>query len=78
MTEKRLYREQSLNLHIGRCIASRRTELGMALDDVARGLALPGEQIAEFERGAARPTPPEILKLCTLLRVQPSWFFEGL
>lgn len=64
--------------HIGSRVAARRVELGLSRDVVATTIRGTVEDLEDAEAGRSNFTAAEIYELCGVLRVAPSWFFEGL
>lgn len=63
---------------MGEQIRNRRIESGLSLEAVARILGCEVVELEAAESGAAKFTSAQIVDLCPILRVLPSWFFEGL
>jgi len=63
---------------MGEQIRNRRIESGLSLEAVARVLGCEIAELEAAESGAAKFTSAQIVDLCPILRVLPSWFFEGL
>lgn len=65
-------------LHIGSRVRERRAELGLSRGVVATAIRGTIEDLEDAEVGRSHFTADEIFELCSVLRVSPSWFFEGL
>lgn len=63
---------------MGEQVRNRRIESGLSLEAVARVLGCEIAQLEAAENGAVRFTPAQIVGLCPILRVVPSWFFSNL
>lgn len=63
---------------MGEQIRNRRIESGLSLEAVARVLGCEVAQLEAAESGAAKFTSAQIVELCPILRVVPSWFFINL
>lgn len=61
---------------MGEQIRNRRIESGLSLEAVARVLSCEIAQLEAAESGAAKFTSTQIVELCPILRVVPSWFFH--
>lgn len=62
---------------IGAKVRERRIADGLSEDDVARVLGCDLEHLRAAEAGERDFTAANIVDLCPILRVVPSWFFEG-
>jgi len=63
---------------MGEQVRNRRIESGLSLEAVARVLGCEVAQLEAAESGTAKFTPAQIVDLCPILRVVPSWFFSNL
>lgn len=63
---------------MGEQVRNRRLESGLSLEAVARVLGCEVAQLEAAESGVAKFTPAQIVDLCPILRVLPSWFFSNL
>lgn len=68
----------SLAAVIGAKVRARRLADGLEEAAVARVLGCDVDQLRAAERGEVNFTAEHIVSLCPILRVTPSWFFEGL
>jgi transcriptional regulator with XRE-family HTH domain len=68
----------SIDRAIGKLIRKAREHLKLPIEDTAEELGIPVETLISFETGALRPAPHQLLSICAVLRVQPSWFFPEL
>ena len=59
-------------------VRNRRLEGGLTEEAVARALGCDIEDFRAAESGGGKFSAEDIVGLCTILRVTPSWFFEGL
>ena len=55
-----------------------REQAGLSPQDLADQLGLRVDELARIERGDQHLTAENIVELCPMLKVMPSWFFEGL
>lgn len=65
-------------LAIGEKVRRRRIEGGLSEQAVARALGCDVEHFRSAEAGLVNFTPENIVDLCSILRVVPSWFFDGI
>lgn len=63
---------------IGERVRKKRREDGLTEEAVARALNCDIDDFRAAEAGEINFTAEDIVCLCTILRVIPSWFFEGL
>lgn len=63
---------------IGAKVRIRRIQDGLGEQAVARALGCDVEHLRAAEAGQIHFTPENIVDLCPILRVVPSWFFEGI
>ncbi|RYF16178.1 MAG: XRE family transcriptional regulator [Oxalobacteraceae bacterium] len=63
---------------IGSKVRSRRIEDNLTEEAVARALGCDVDHLRAAEAGQINFTPENIVDLCPVLRVMPSWFFEGI
>ena len=69
---------RSVAAHIGRKVQQRRLELGLSSETVADAMHINHSVLSDLECGKSNFTADEILSLCGILVVVPSWFFEEL
>lgn len=69
-------RSSHLALQIGTRVQTRRLECGLSEEVVARAIGCDIDHLQGAEAGKANFTAPNIVDLCSVLRVMPSWFFE--
>ena len=62
---------------IGARVRSRRIESELSVEAVARALNCDICHLQAAEAGQVNFTAQNIVDLCSVLRVLPSWFFEG-
>ncbi|MBW0151472.1 MAG: helix-turn-helix domain-containing protein [Phenylobacterium sp.] len=67
-----------IDIHVGRRVRLRRKELGLSQERLAEGLGLTFQQVQKYERGANRVSASKLYEMTRVLRVQISYFFEGL
>ena len=63
---------------IGERMRTRRTLLGISQTAVAEGLGLTFQQVQKYEKGSNRLSCSMMIKLCSVLDVQPSYFVDDL
>jgi transcriptional regulator with XRE-family HTH domain len=64
--------------HVGERIRARRTELGLTQEQLAEALNVSYQQVQKYETGANRISAGRIFELARKLRVDVSYFFDGL
>ena len=67
-----------IDQHVGERIRARRTELGLTQEQLAEALNVSYQQVQKYETGANRISAGRIFELARKLRVDVSYFFEGL
>lgn len=67
-----------IDQHVGERIRARRTELGLTQEQLAEALSVSYQQVQKYETGANRISAGRIFELARKLRVDVSYFFEGL
>ena len=65
-------------ISIGERVRNKRLEDGLTEEAVARALNCEISDFQAAESGEVNFTAEDIVGLCSILRVTPSWFFEGL
>lgn len=68
----------SLAFKIGSKVRSRRIEGNLTEEAVARALGCDVDHLRAAEAGRINFSAENIVGLCPILRVMPSWFFEGI
>ena len=71
-------RSRRVDQHVGERIRLRRTELGLTQEQLANALDVSYQQIQKYETGANRISAGRIFEIARKLRVDISFFFEGL
>jgi transcriptional regulator with XRE-family HTH domain len=66
----------TLWVHIGRRLQSRRTELGLSVNDVARQLGIAPRVYQALEDGVERAPASLLGQIAELFRVRVFWFFQ--
>ena len=66
------------SIAIGERVRNRRLEDGLTEEAVARALGCDIDDLRAAESGEVNFTAEDIISLCPIFRVTPSWFFEGL
>jgi transcriptional regulator with XRE-family HTH domain len=64
--------------HVGERIRARRAELGLTQEQLAQALQVSYQQVQKYETGANRISAGRIFDIARKLRVDVSYFFEGL
>jgi transcriptional regulator with XRE-family HTH domain len=67
-----------IDQHVGERIRARRTELGLTQEQLAEALDVSYQQVQKYETGANRISAGRIFELARKLRVDVSYFFDGL
>lgn len=67
--------QASLSTHIGSRLKLRRLLLGRTVDDVSKCLGVGIEDYIEYEDGTLKPSAKQIVDICTILDISPSWLF---
>lgn len=65
-------------LHMGARVRERRRTSNLTQEAVAKAIGMSAAELAAAEGGDRMLTPADIVELCPVLRVHPSWFFQGL
>lgn len=65
-------------MRIGERLRTRRTEAMLSITDVASALGKSEPELENIEAGQSTLSAAEIITLCRLLKMPPSWFFDGL
>ena len=76
MDESRISRR--IAVAIGEKVRSKRREDGLSEEAVALALNCDIDDLRAAESGEVNFTAEDIVGLCPILRVMPSWFFEDL
>lgn len=63
---------------VGLRIRLRRMELGVSQGKLAQALGITFQQVQKYERAANRISASKLYELAHVLKVPPSYFFEGL
>jgi transcriptional regulator with XRE-family HTH domain len=67
-----------VDTHVGRQLRVRRSLMGLTQESVAQATGLTFQQIQKYEQGKNRISASRLLQFCTLLNVEPNYFFESL
>ena len=65
----------AIDSRVGQRIALRRATLGLSQQHLAERLGIPVNAVKAFESGFSRPTGGQIVELCQILEITPSWLF---
>ena len=71
-------RRNQLDMHIGRRVYERRTELGIEQVILAKALSVSAQDLDECETGRSRIPATLLFQVCEVLGVPVTYFFEGL
>ncbi len=71
-------RASPVDQHVGVRMRMRRKLLGMGQDQLAEALGLTFQQVQKYERGENRVSASKLHKIATILRVEVTYFFDGL
>ena len=71
-------RSSTVDLHVGKCIRERRSELGMSQTDLADALGISYQQIQKYEVGTTRVAASRLWDIAKALDVDIGYFFEGI
>lgn len=69
---------RSEDIHVGQRIRQRRHVLAMTQQEVAKEIGTKFQQLQKYETGANRVSASRLCDLASVLKVAPSYFFEGL
>lgn len=64
--------------HVGACIRTRRTQLGMTQQDLGRALEMSYQQVQKYETGANRISAGRLYEIAQILRNDVSDFYDAL
>ncbi len=67
-----------IDIHVGKRIRMRRLMLRMSQEKLADALGVTFQQIQKYEKGANRVGASRLQQIASALRVEVSFFFEGL
>jgi transcriptional regulator with XRE-family HTH domain len=67
----------AIDKYAGARLRMRRLELGLSQEKIAEALGLSFQQLQKYEKGANRMSTGRLHQLAALLRVPPSFFFDG-
>jgi len=68
---------KAVDIYVGQRLRERRTIVGMSQTVLAENVGLTFQQIQKYEKGMNRISASRVYEFSTILRVSPSWFFEG-
>jgi transcriptional regulator with XRE-family HTH domain len=71
-------RENSIDLHVGARTRALRIRRGVSQAELASELGLSFQQVQKYETAANRISASKLYTIAKVLRVRPSYFFEGL
>ncbi len=67
-----------IDLHVGQRLRLRRRQLGLSQGDLATALKMTFQQVQKYERGTNRISASKLFLAAHFLKVEPSYFFDGL
>lgn len=67
-----------VDVHVGQRLKQLRILRGMTQTDVADGLNISFQQVQKYELGRNRISASKLFELSHILKVPPSYFFDGL
>jgi transcriptional regulator with XRE-family HTH domain len=67
-----------VDIHVGQRLKQLRILRGMTQTDVADGLNISFQQVQKYELGRNRISASKLFELSHILKVAPSYFFDGL
>lgn len=67
-----------VDLHVGRRIAARRSELGQTQAELGEACGVSFQQIQKYEKGANRVSCSMLTRIGVKQGCPPGWYFEGL
>lgn len=67
-----------VDIHVGRRIAEKRLALGYNQSDLGRALRLTFQQVQKYEKGTNRVSASKLWLIAQFLKVDLTYFFEGL
>jgi transcriptional regulator with XRE-family HTH domain len=70
-------RVHPIDKHVGARLRMRRLMLDMSQSDLAHTLGLTFQQVQKYEKGANRVSASRLQRLCDVLQVPVSFFFDG-
>lgn len=65
-----------VDVHVGRCVRTRRTLLGISQETLGEALGLTFQQVQKYERGSNRISASRLYEISCFLDVPLSYFFE--
>ncbi|MEM9524174.1 MAG: helix-turn-helix transcriptional regulator [Pseudomonadota bacterium] len=68
----------SMDMYVGGQLRAARTMRGLSQKEVAQRLGISFQQVQKYETGVNRIAASRLFALATLLKVSPSFFFEGM
>lgn len=70
--------DNSIDKHIGLRLTQARTAQEMSLQGVGEALGMTYQQVRKYELGVNRIAASTLYRLAEILKVEPTYFFEGL
>lgn len=67
-----------VDIHVGKKLKQLRVLRGMTQTEVATGLNISFQQVQKYELGRNRISASKLFEISRILKVAPSYFFEGL
>jgi transcriptional regulator with XRE-family HTH domain len=66
-----------IDIHVGKRLKQRRTQLGFTQEKLAQAVELTFQQVQKYERGINRIGASRLYQLSQVLKISVSYFFEG-
>lgn len=71
-------RRTSVDTFVGAKVRARRMQLSLSQTDLANALGITFQQVQKYEKGTNRVSASKMWEISKCLKVQPSFFFDGL
>lgn len=68
---------QAVDVFVGKRIRMRRLEIGLGQKTLGETIGITFQQIQKYENGTNRVTSSRIMQIADVLKVPPTFFFEG-
>ena len=69
---------ETIDIHVGARLRSRRKALGITQDELGRALGVSFQQIQKYERGSNRISSARLFEVARVLKVSIGYFYQGL
>ncbi|WP_374377427.1 helix-turn-helix domain-containing protein [Dongia sp.] len=67
-----------IDIHVGRRLHTRRTQLGLSQERLAKAIGLTFQQIQKYETGINRVSSSRLFDLARALEIDVTYFFSGI